>query len=176
MTSIILHPPWHAACIQEVDGKAMIMLWQGTELEYSHRHHSHLAGISPFDIFDIENENETVTEVVMNSINHWISKGTGYWSGWCAPWAAMIMSRVNNGEAAQLFLESWQRVFTNEGHGTTHDAHAGGFTLLGMGRNPQVPSRTRDFKDESLREIMQMDGGMGADAVGCPHGPGFGPA
>ena len=34
----------------------MIGLWDGLELEKSHRHHSHLAGLYPFDTLDINDK------------------------------------------------------------------------------------------------------------------------
>ncbi len=136
------------ACVIETAAGPQIALWEGTILEESHRHHSHLAGITPFDIFDGENPSE---HVVVNSIAHWIKQGMGLWSGWCVPWASMIHTRQSNADAAELWLDVWQRLFTNEGHGTRHDVAFPGFSLMGMGALP---------RDDSATEKMQMDAAM----------------
>ncbi|MFW5894034.1 MAG: glycosyl hydrolase family 95 catalytic domain-containing protein [Verrucomicrobiota bacterium] len=141
------------ACIVETGGGPQIALWEGTILEESHRHHSHLAGITPFDVFDSENPS---FEVIVNSIKHWIKKGMGLWSGWCVPWASMIHSRLGNADAAELWLDIWQRLFTNEGHGTRHDVAFPGLSLTGMGALQ---------KDDSAREKMQMDAAMSCVAA-----------
>ena len=36
--------------------KKMIALWEGCDLDESHRHHSHLAGLYPFDSFDASDD------------------------------------------------------------------------------------------------------------------------
>ncbi|HOS43738.1 MAG TPA: hypothetical protein PK794_08615, partial [Armatimonadota bacterium] len=38
------------ACLIAGDGGEQLAIWEGVELEESHRHHSHLAGITPFDV------------------------------------------------------------------------------------------------------------------------------
>ena len=136
------------ACIIDMPGGPQIALWEGTFLEESHRHHSHLAGITPFDVFT---EDAPPQQVVHNSIAHWIKQGMGLWSGWCVPWASMIHSRLGNADAAELWLDVWQRLFTNQGHGTRHDVAFSGFSLTGMGALPD---------DDSAREKMQMDAAM----------------
>ncbi|OGV48663.1 MAG: hypothetical protein A2017_04445 [Lentisphaerae bacterium GWF2_44_16] len=133
-------------------GNDKIALWDGVELEESHRHHSHLAAICPFDSIDIYSEKWM--PVISRTINYWVEKGTGGWSGWCVPWASMIHSRLGNADMAEILLEIWLRIFTNEGYGTLHDCSRPGFSIMG---GPSfgniIPAR---------REIMQMDAGMGA--------------
>jgi hypothetical protein len=68
----------------------------------------------------------------------------------------MIHTRFYNGEMAELLLEIWQRVYTNEGHGTLHDCNFPGFTLIG---SPSI------LTGEHLPEKMQMDAGMGVTAA-----------
>jgi hypothetical protein len=142
------------ACLSGPEGREEIALWRGTCLEESHRHHSHLAGISPFDVLDLDSP-EWVP-IVERSLRRWVAKGPGYWSGWCVPWASMIHSRVGNADAAELWLEIWDRVFTNEGHGTLHDVGFPGFSLTGKG--PLTASVAKP-------EIMQMDAGMSCVAA-----------
>ena len=138
------------ACLSGGPGRERIALWEGAELEESHRHHSHLAGITPFDIIDLEDAGWW--GVIERSLSHWIRLGPGLWSGWCVPWASMIHTRAGNADAAELWLEIWQRVFTNEGHGTLHDVHFPGFSLMGKGAVCTDPGR---------EEIMQIEAGMG---------------
>jgi len=144
-----------AACLIGPAGREQIALWEGTELQESHRHHSHLAGITPFDTLDLEDS--TWAGIVERSIGHWIFRGPGLWSGWCVPWAAGIHTRLGNGEMAVLLLEIWERIFTNQGAGTLHDADVPGFTLMGISATKRQ-RRTRP-------EIMQMDAGMGVTAA-----------
>lgn len=124
-----------------------IALWDGQDLDNSHRHHSHLAGIYPFDTIDYQNGAER--QIVERSIHHWVHKGMGEWSGWCIPWASIIHSRLKNGEAADMLLKIWKRFFTNEGNGTLHDVRYPGISIMGLGRNTD-------------REIMQIEAGMAA--------------
>ena len=140
------------ACLHGPEGAERIALWRDTELEESPRHHSHLAGIAPFDIIDLD----AWRDIVERSLAHWIKTGPGLWSGWCVPWASIIHTRVGNAEAAELWLEIWERLFTNEGHGTLHDVHFSGFSLMGKGAvQGGVP---RD-------EIMQIEAGMSCVAA-----------
>lgn len=134
------------ACVE--DGR--IFLWQGTPLEESHRHHSHLAGITPFDVIDpYDPEWEPV---VKQSFAEWIMRGMGLWSGWCMSWAVQLHTRVGNADMSELLIEIWEKVFTNQGHGTLHDCEFPGFTLIGSEPMGRLLNR---------QEIMQMDAGMG---------------
>lgn len=137
------------ACINGGDNRR-IMLWQGTDLEESHRHHSHLGAITPFETIDPADPQWSA--VVRNSMNHWIHMGMGLWTGWCMPWAVMLHHRFGNPDMATMLIEIWRRVFTNVGHGTLHDCNFPGFTLMGAGGPPRG-------------EIMQMDAGMGMVAA-----------
>jgi hypothetical protein len=136
------------------DGNEEIALWDGTPLEESHRHHSHLAGIVPFDVLDLDDRGWA--SIYERTLDNWIEKGMGMWSGWCVPWAAMIHTRFENADMAELLLEIWDRVFTNEGHGTLHDCVFPGFTRIGA---PSI------LTQEQSAERMQMDAGMGVNAA-----------
>ena len=136
------------------DGLEQIALWDGTLLEQSHRHHSHLAGIFPFDTLDLEDPRWA--RILECTLENWIVKGMGMWSGWCVPWAAAIHTRFSNADMALLLLEIWDRVFTNEGHGTLHDCVFPGFTGIGA---PSMITQTLPM------ERMQMDAGMGVTAA-----------
>lgn len=138
-----------ASIAPNVWGNPSIALWDGLALEESHRHHSHLAGITPFDVIDPADP--SWTPIVRQSYSHWIFRGMGAWSGWCMPWAAQLHTRLDNADMAVLVLEIWRRVFVNEGRGTLHDCNFPGLTIMGA-RDPGVRPE---------REIMQMDAGMG---------------
>ncbi len=142
------------ACVEGEPQRQRIHLWSGTDLEESHRHHSHLAGITPFDVID---PNDSAwKDVVAQSINHWIRKGMGLWSGWCMPWASALHQRVGNVDMSVIILKIWKSVFTNTGHGTLHDCQFAGLTLMGI---------STSASQETKAEIMQMDGGMGVTAT-----------
>jgi len=76
-----------------------ILLWEGTDLEESHRHHSHLAGITPFDVIDPVDP--AWADICQRSARRWIEKGMGLWTGWCMPWAASLHARFGHTVAAQ---------------------------------------------------------------------------
>lgn len=128
-----------------------IGLWQGKDLHGSHRHHSHLAGIYPFATIDLNDPAQR--KIVDNSLAAWRFRGSGGWSGWCVPWASILMARTGQPEAAVSWLHFWKDNFTNEGRGTLHNANNNGTSFLG------APDWT---KEKQNREIMQLDGGFGA--------------
>ncbi len=140
-------------------GEQRIGLWDGVDLEESHRHHSHMAGICPFD--SIDHQSDEWKEIIRRTFVNWIGKGMGHWSGWCMPWASMLQTRMGNGRMAELILEIWQNVFTNEGHGTLHDVEFPGFSLMGAA-SPCSPNDRKLIGPDRPYEIMQMDAGMGA--------------
>lgn len=137
-------------------GDEQIALWQGVPLEESHRHHSHMAGITPFDVLDIDSDPEW-RAIVARTMNSWIFHGPGLWSGWCVPWAVMLYLHFNLPDPAELLLENWMRVFTNVGHGTLHDADIPGFTLFGQSID--------NIGKPKGGEIMQIEAGMAAVAA-----------
>lgn len=122
-----------------------ITLWEGQDLDGSHRHHSHLAGITPFRILDPQ-EDQSLIE---NSLHWWTRRGPGGWSGWCVPWASMIHARCGQPEAAVYWLHSWQQVFTNPGRASLHDANFPGVSTLAASADRET-------------DIMQLDGRFGA--------------
>ena len=129
-----------------------IGLWDGQTIELSHRHHSHLAGIFPFDTIPLDDPDWH--EIVSNSFATWIHYGPAFWSGWCVPWASILSTRVGNADAAEFLLEFWERFFTNEGRGTLHDCRAGGLNMMGR---PPLEEDTRH-----IRDIIQFDAAGGA--------------
>ena len=124
----------------ECDGE--IALWEGLKLPESHRHHSHLAGIYPFDCGGIPEE------VGKRSEQSWIAHGMGNWAGWSMPWAVMLHNRFGNAEMANLLIRIWPAVFTNKGGRTLHSPRFPGFSVI--------------WGDD---RIMQMDAGLGVVAA-----------
>ncbi|WP_139361679.1 glycoside hydrolase family 95-like protein [Spirosoma sp. 209] len=128
-----------------------IGLWAGKDLDGSHRHHSHLAGIYPFATLDYTDPAQR--KIIDNSLTAWRFRGAGAWTGWCVPWASILLARTGESEAAVHWLHYWKDNFTNEGRGTLHNANNNGNSLMG------APDWTKEPRN---REIMQLDGGFGA--------------
>ena len=120
------------------DADGEIALWDGLILPESHRHHSHLAGIYPFDSGGIP------ADVIEKSRNRWIALGMGNWAGWSFPWAIMLHTRFGHADMANLLVHIWSSVFVNKGGRTLHSPQIPGFSVL-WGSD----------------KIMQMDAGMG---------------
>ena len=129
--------PWYTDC----DGE--IALWEDLKQDMSHRHHSHLAAICPFDSGNIP------AEVIAKTAHSWVSYGMGIWAGWSMPWASMLHNRLGNPEMSQVILDIWTSVYTNKGGRTLHDPLFSGFSVCCAGSN----------------KIMQMDAGMGTVAA-----------
>lgn len=113
-----------------------IYLWEGQPLAQSHRHHSHLAAVYPFDLVDPEDE-ETA-EILSASYRTWARQGMGQWTGWSMPWASIIHGRLGNPEMAVLCLRILAEVFTMPGYATRHNAMHPGFTVFTGGDIMQV--------------------------------------
>ncbi len=109
------------------------------DLTESHRHHSHMAALYPFDILDLSDR--VTREQVDKTYWNWTAKGTGFWTGWCVPWASILHTHAGNGVAAVELLRAWDAYFCDPGHGSHHNAVNCGFTGFAWGN-----------------DIMQMDG------------------
>ncbi|MFA6134737.1 MAG: hypothetical protein WC869_12045 [Phycisphaerae bacterium] len=123
-----------------------IALWKGLDLPESHRHHSHLAGIYPFETLDIDGADDAL---VRNSMKWWVSRGSGMWTGWCMTWAAILWARRSCATAAFAMLEQYRRFFTGPvNYASRHDAVADGFTTF-----------------RGSPHMMQLDAALGAAAA-----------
>lgn len=123
-----------------------IAIFEGQDLEWSHRHHSHLAALHPFDTID--RDDQDFSRVLGPTINHWINRGVGGWIHFSFVWAAIIHARLGNGEAAYLFLELFKRLFMNEGRNSMAQANTAGLTLWTGGN--------------SINAVAEKDGDTGA--------------
>jgi len=149
------------ACVEKDSrGHEKIFMWQGTDLEESHRHHSHWAPLHPWDVIDLADPHWK--QIVKNTYDWWLEKGMGLWSGWCIPWAAMLHARIGSPHSSEALIEYWQRLYTNEGHGTTHDPIIEKRNVLEQREISPILSMTIGGK---RGEIMQMDAGMAATAA-----------
>jgi hypothetical protein len=131
-----------------------IGLWENMDLIESHRHHSHMAAIYPFNTIDpLDPDHRQVTNA---TYQNWIRKGAGVWSGWCVPWASILHNRNMQPEAAVSWLKYWYWNFVNEGRGTLHDAAFGGISNISSPGWHNIEDISRN------REKMQLDAGFGA--------------
>lgn len=132
-----------------------VAVWEGQDLDVSHRHHSHLSMIHPFDLTGELTAAERA--VVDESVDHWVWRGMGQWSEWCYPWAAMIQARWGFRDAPARLLDIWRHLFLNESLATVYLPRFRGLTS----------HRREDMaKPKATSEIMQLDGTMaGATAL-----------
>ena len=123
-----------------------IAIFEGVGLSESHRHHSHMAGLYPFDTIPRgRGENRALLDA---TYANWTLRGTGLWTGWCVPWASILHTDAGNATAAVEMLRAWDAYFCDEGHGSHHNAVHDGFTNFRHGRS-----------------VMQMDGQCAAVAA-----------
>ena len=130
---------------QYTKGPGGFQLFEGQPFSESHRHHSHMGALYPFNTLDLDDP--AVRADAAATYRNWVLKGTGAWSGWCVPWAAILNVHLGHPEAAVHMLRSWETFYTNPGHGSCHDAQRPGFSTM-MGRT-----------------VMQMDGQCAAAAA-----------
>ena len=128
------------------EGPFGFRLFGEQELTESHRHHSHMAGLFPFDVVDLADP--SAKSAVDRTYAKWREKGTSYWTGWCVPWAAVLELHVGNAEGAVDKLRAWENHFCDAGHGSHHNSVRDGFTKWTHGES-----------------VMQMDGQCAATAA-----------
>ena len=124
-----------------------IAIWENQDLVHCHRHHSHLATIYPFP--DPQPYTEDELKILDDSIDHWISLGSGMWSEWCMMWAIQIYSRLNFSEVPMIMLNLWKEHFVNESDCIVYLPRFRG--LICHRRHDMV-------LDKRDHEIMQLDG------------------
>lgn len=89
----------------------------------------------------------------------------GMWTGWCVPWASMLQTRIGIPEMTELLLEYWERLFTNEGHGTLHDPPTWTREKMLLLEQKAKQSAVAGGFGEGRGEIMQIEAGMAAAAA-----------
>lgn len=139
-----------------------IGLWDGKDLEGSHRHHSHLAGIYPFNTIDPYDPEHY--EILTNTMHNFVFKGAGNWMGWSVPWTSAIWSRMGASNVAIKWLRYWADNYLNSGRGSLAFLSLPGMAITADFRfNPKTKAYPWD-RERSGRsmERMQMDASMGA--------------
>ena len=132
-----------------------VAIWEGQDLDVCHRHNSHLSMIYPFDITGELNADER--KAVDNAVEHWIWRGSGQWSEWSYPWAAILQARWGMSESPSVLLDVWKRLFLNESLATVYLPR---FRGISSHRHQDM------LKPKESSEVMQLDGTMaGATAL-----------
>ncbi|MFC0330303.1 hypothetical protein ACFOLF_35450 [Paenibacillus sepulcri] len=133
-------PPYTAGPrqYQEFGGRPglELYLWEGQPLAESHRHHSHLAGIFPFDTMDPSDPEQR--ELISNSYKSWVDRGMGRWAGWSMPWASILHNRLGSSDMALMSLHLLRDVYMMPGYATRHNANYNGFCQFTGGDTMQV--------------------------------------
>ncbi|HEY0009463.1 MAG TPA: hypothetical protein VGB55_12115, partial [Tepidisphaeraceae bacterium] len=129
-----------------------ISLWEGQDLEHSHRHHSHLAAIFPFATIDHHNPRHTA--IIDETMEHWTRLGSGQWSAWGLPWSAILCARTNRVDAAVVWLNWFVDNCANEGDSLSVSG------IKGSMSNWCGWDDARRKPGENF-EIMQLDAHMG---------------
>ncbi len=138
------------------DAQGGIMLFENRPFSASHRHHSHLAGLFPFDIFDLADPATAAT--VKKTYATWDKRGTSAWTGWCVPWAAVLNIHAGRAEQAVKLLHDFDEYFTNPGHAPRCFVWKPGFCNVGR------PNIGKDGRHVG-HEILDMDGLLSACAA-----------
>lgn len=148
-------------------GPGGIQLFEGQPFVVSHRHHSHMAGIYPFDTLVTEDGRRH--PAVGQTYGTWVFRGPGEWSGWCLPWAAILHLHMGSAEAAVETLHSWKTFFNNPGHGSLHDAFRKGYTIFTA--RPTIMQM--DGQCAAVTAVLEMmaheTGGKPEFFKGCPE-------
>lgn len=130
--------------------KFRIALWEGQDLDESHRHHSHLAGLYPFDVMDASDE-----PILKETLSHWAGLGAGAWSSWAAAWAVAIMARAGWRDGARAWLRFFVDATRNEGGSLSGNGSRGCLMSWGSAEDARLHAHEGDF------EVMQLDANMG---------------
>ena len=150
-TTEVLLGPWDNP---ESPKRRRIALWEGQDLTYSHRHHSHLAGIYPFSTLD--HGDPAVRPLIEESLKHWSNMGSGQWCAWGLTWAAAICARTDRPDAALAWLHWLIDNCENEGNNLSVSG------LLGsMQEWCGSDDARRKMHEPRQFEIMQLDAHMG---------------
>jgi len=76
----------------------------------SHRHFSHLMAFHPYGLIDYA-KGEDHKIIIDNTINHLISKGSDYWTGYSYSWLGNLQARTFDGEGAAETLRVFAENF-----------------------------------------------------------------
>ncbi len=111
-------------------GRDGIRVSENTSLGFSHRHHSHLVGLYPFNLLQYHRSEEEKT--LMEESISWLEEmGTGVWNGFSFTWFASLYARIENGEAAAYQLKTfYDYICSPNGFHLNGDYKGVGITIL----------------------------------------------
>ncbi len=105
-----------------------LLLTPGEALKASHRHLSHLIGIHPFTLVNID-DGATGAARVRASLAAWEKTGSRAWVGYSFVWTACAHARAGDGEAALTRLDQFCKHFvTRNGFHVNGDQHRTGLS------------------------------------------------
>ncbi len=137
------HSPWSPW--GDIEGRPRLALYEGQDLECSHRHHSYLAALHPFDTVDFDEPQHAA--VMHPTLYRFIEAGPGNWIAFTFVWTSVIYSRLRDGDAAYLHYQLWHQLFTTKYRSAVELSRIPGFTT---------------WTDTGASNPMQMDAAMGA--------------
>ena len=95
----------------------------------SHRHPMHLFPIFPGGDLNVEGSLAD-RKLISESIENWIFRGTGEWTGWSFPYASLIASRVRRRNQALNELQIYKQAFIwPNGFHVNGDYHRYGYSI-----------------------------------------------
>ena len=148
-------------------GPGGFQLFEEQPFVSSHRHHSHMAALYPFDIIDFADK--AARGDAYETYGNWVYKGTGEWSGWCVPWASILHTHFGKADAAAYMIRAWKTFYNNPGHGSLHDAFHEGFTVM-CGRKTIMQMDGQCAATTAIMEMMVHEvGGKVEFFRGCPE-------
>ncbi len=91
-------------------GKSGLKVQPDSSYDISHRHPMHLFPIFPGGDLNVEGSADD-RSLINKSVENWIFRGTGEWTGWSFPYASLIASRVRRSNQALNELEIYKQAF-----------------------------------------------------------------
>jgi hypothetical protein len=148
------------------DGEDKICIFENQPLDQSHRHHSHLMAIHPYDLLDFES-NEKHKNIVEKSIRQWLEFGFCKWTGWSFPWASIILTRVGYPKLAHQMLSIYKRFYLGSDNAMRYLADEPVCLF-----NPEVRYMQIEAGMASVAAVLEMcvytSGGILHIFEGCP--------
>lgn len=90
-----------------------LLLAPETPLEESHRHHSHLMAIHPFETLSWE-QGTAAQRSILKSLSHLDNLGTNEWVGYSWGWRAVMWACARNGDRAAQDVHLFLRAFCSK--------------------------------------------------------------
>lgn len=91
-------------------GRGGLKVQPDSDYARSHRHPMQLFPIFPGEDLTVEGA-DADRKLIAQSIQEWVRKGTGEWTGWSYPYGALIAARVRRGNHALQMLKAYQTAY-----------------------------------------------------------------